>query len=714
MMVVGLIFGLMANVEAEEGMYLVHNIPPQVMEKMKEMGLAISPEEIYSSSQPSLTQAVINLLGGTASFVSPKGLILTNHHVAFSAAQRQSSVDSNIIENGFLAKTMEEEIPALGYKALVLEEVKDVSNEVLKGVKKEIPPMKINKLVERNIKEIIKREEGQSGNYECDIKPIYGGLYFYLYKYFRIRDVRIVYIPPRNIGEYGGEIDNWMWPRHTGDFSFMRAYVSPKGDAAEYSKENVPYAPKKYLKFSARDLDEGDLAIVIGYPGRTERHIISDEINFYMNYYYPEGIKVLGKFIEILEDEAKKDPEAAIKNASLIKGFSNAYKNYKGMDEGFKKINLLEKKKQQEKELMDFIESKPELKIKYGNALTELKKIVEEQQRFLIKDRILRFLRQSSRLLNIALMIDKWSIEKTKKDLDRELGYMERDIPDLKLMLSLTQKILHIPSDKRTLEYAITEALNVPADARIRTLDVLIKDKTENGIKAFVESLYENTKLADEEYRMKLFDMPRKELLNLNDSFIKFASELQKEIDELDDLDKTINGKMLLIRPKYMEALIKMHEGNIYPDANRTLRLSYGSVMGYDIKDAISYLPQTSLRGVVEKDTGEFPFNAPNIIKTLYANKDFNGYVDPELNDVPVNFLTNNYCTGGNSGSPIINKNGELIGTVFDINYESLVSDYYFLPDITRTISVDSRYILFILDKVSKANNVISELEIVK
>lgn len=702
------------NAKAEEGMYLIQNIPPQVMQKMKEMGFELTDADIFSMKHPSLAQAVINLGGGTASFVSAKGLILTNHHVAFSAAQRQSSVDSNIIEQGFIAQKIEDEIPALGYRAMVLEEVKDVTNEILKGINKNIVPKQITKLVEKNIKEIIKREEGKSGDYKCEIKLVYGGLYFYLYKYFYIKDVRIVYIPPRNIGEFGGEVDNWMWPRHTGDFSFMRAYVSPDGRATEYAKENVPYVPKKYLKFSARDIDEGDFAIVIGYPGTTERHLISEEVDYFINYYYPKGIKFFSKLIEILEVEAKKDADAAIKNASLIKGFSNAYKNFQGMAEGFKQVNLLEKKKQQEDELMKFIESKPELKSKYDTVLSDLVKLVQEKKSILKKQRMIRSFRMSSRLLNAALIIDKWSIEKQKKDIERELGYMERDIPDLKLSLSLIQKVLHTPSDKRSLAFAISEALKLNGYEKIKALDKFIKDNTDAGINAFVESLYENTKLADENYRMKLFDTPRKELLKLNDVLINFGDALQQEIDELDEMSKAVEGKMLFVRPKYMETLIKQQEGNIYPDANRTLRLTYGTITSYSVKDAIFYFPQTSLKGIIEKDTGEFPFNVPDSLKILFEKKDFDDYIDPELNDVPVNFLTNNYCTGGNSGSPIINKHGELIGTVFDINYESLVSDYYFLPDITRTISVDSRYILFILDKVSKAQNILDELEIVK
>ncbi|OGF63701.1 MAG: hypothetical protein A2Y62_09530 [Candidatus Fischerbacteria bacterium RBG_13_37_8] len=699
---------------AEEGMYLIQQVPPKVIENMKARGFQLAADDIFSMKQPSLAQAIINFGGGTASFVSPKGLILTNHHVAFGAAQRQSSADSNIIENGFLAKSMLEEIPAPGYKALILEEVKDVSTQIFKGIKKDLPPQKIYKVTEKNIKEIIKKEEGKSGNYRCQVRYVYGGLHFYLYKFFEVRDIRIVYFPTRNIGEFGGEVDNWMWPRHTGDFSFMRAYVAPDGKSADYAKENIPYTPQRYLKFSARDLDENDFAIVTGYPGITRRHLISTEVDYYINYYYPEGVRLYKKWIDILEEDSKKDKDAEIKNAGNIKGISNSYKNYTGMNEGLQKLDLMAKKKKQEEELLDFLDAHPDLKAKYGDSLPSLMKLAEEEKSLKIKSRMLGIMQRASKLLSSAIDINKWSIEKQKKDIERDPDYMDRNIPDLKEQIELAQRSLYIPSDKKALAFFISESLKLSDPHKIAVLETMIKDKSENGVAEFVKNLYAHSKMVELEYRMKLFDMNRTELLKLNDSFIDFADELQKELDKLKDMQEIIDGKMLLVRPHYMEAVIKQHEGNIYPDANGTLRLSYGSITGYDVKDAITYLPQTTMKGIIEKDTGEWPFNVSDKIKSLYVKRDFDTYMDPELNDIAVNFLTNNYCTGGNSGSPIINKYGELIGTVFDINYESLLSDYYYLPDITRTISVDSRYILFVLDKIDNADNILQELEIVR
>ncbi len=709
-----ILFLFTSAVYSDEGMYLPFKIPSQIFQKMKKMGFTLSESDVFSMSKPSLSQAAIIIDGGTGSFVSKNGLILTNHHVAFMAAQRQSSVKANLIKNGFLAKTIKDEIPAPGYKAYILKEVKDVTSRVLKGVSKKLPPKKRYKVIEKNIKKIIKKEEGKSGDYKCRVNSFFGGVKYYLSKYLVLRDIRIVYIPSRNIGEYGGEIDNWMWPRHTGDFSFLRAYVAPNGRPADYSKNNVPYKPEIYLKFSARDIDPGDFAMVLGYPGRTERFLTSEEVKYYINFYYPEGIRILGKWLEILEGDAKTSKEASIKNAGMIKGLSNAYKNYQGMLQGLKKMNLIVKKKKEEKELLKYVNSDPQLKKEYGNVLNELFTLIKESQNLNKKSRFLSLFSRSSTLLRFALTINKWSIEKRKKDIDREPGYMKRDVPNLKLSLKLGQMGLYIPTDKKVMKFFLKELLNAPSEMRSKVVDNLIKDKSDKGIDEFIDNLYKNTKLQDLSYRMRAFNLSRKSLLKLNDSFINLASKLQVELDALKDKSETLAGKMLLVRRKYMELLLKYKKGLIYPDANRTLRLNIGVVKGYSPKDAVFYLPQTTLKGVMEKDTGKWPFIVPERIKEICKTKDFGDYIDPELKMVPVDFLTTNDSTGGNSGSPLINKYGELMGLLFDGNFESIAADFNFMPSITRTISVDSRYILFVADKVDHATNVLKELDIVR
>jgi hypothetical protein len=699
---------------ADEGMYLPFKIPAPIMKKMKAMGLTLNENEIFSSRSPSLSQASIIIDGGTGSFVSSKGLILTNHHVAFMAAQRQSSLKANLIEKGFLAKSLKQEIPAPGYKAYILKFVNVVTAKVLRGVNSKIPPKRRYKIIEKNIKKIIKKEEGKSGDYKCRVNGFYGGVKYYLSKYLVIRDIRIVYIPSRNIGEFGGETDNWMWPRHTGDFSFLRAYVSPKGKPADYSEKNIPYQPKIYLKFSARDIDAGDFAMVLGYPGRTERFLTSEDVKYYIDFYYPEGIRILKKWLEILESDAKTDKRAAIKNAGMIKGLSNAYKNYQGMLQGLKKMNLVQKKEKDEKRLIDFVNSNQKLKKEYGAVLHKLFSLIKESQKLNRQSRFLSLFSRSSRLLSFALTLNKWSIEKRKKDINRDSGYMKRDIPNLKLGLKLGQMSLYIPSDKKIMKFFLKELLNAPESMRSKVIEHCIKDKSDSGIEKFIDTLYKNTKLQNISYRMRAFDFSRKKLLSLNDSFINLASKLQVELDRIKDKSETLAGKILLVRRKYMKLLLKYKKGVIYPDANRTLRLNFGIVKGYSPKDAVWYYPQTTLKGVMEKDTGKWPFNVPNKIKEICKSKDFGNYIDPELKMVPVDFLTTNDSTGGNSGSPLINRYGELMGLLFDGNFESIAADFSFLPSVTRTISVDSRYILFVTDKVDHAENVLKELVIVR
>ncbi|HNX98093.1 MAG TPA: S46 family peptidase, partial [Candidatus Aminicenantes bacterium] len=343
---------------AEEGMFLPHQLPPEVLARMKAMGCTLSEKDIFSASG-SLAQAVVSLGGGTGSFVSPQGLILTNHHVAFGAAQRQSSLKANLIRDGYLAPTREDEIPAPGYKAWVLKEIKEVTADVLKGVTAKTPPAKRTEKVERNIKALVEKYEGHGKDYSVRIASFHGGLSYYMFKSLLLRDLRIVYIPSRNIGEFGGETDNWIWPRHTGDFSFLRAYVGRDGHPADFARENVPYVPEKFLPISARDIDEGDFALLMGFPGRTSRYLTTEEIRFLVERDYPERIRLTKAFIDILEEEAQKDPEAAIKVAGTLKGLYNGYKNSQGKLEGFLRAGIVARRDAEQRALLSTLEQDP-------------------------------------------------------------------------------------------------------------------------------------------------------------------------------------------------------------------------------------------------------------------------------------------------------------------------------------------------------------------
>jgi hypothetical protein len=711
-----LFFSFFLAARADEGMFLLNKIDQSLMEKMKKMGLELTLEEIYNAKAPSVWNAVLNL-GATASFVSPQGLIVTNHHVAFGAVQRISTAQKNYIETGFLARSMEEEVPAPGSEASILLSIEDVTKDVLSAVKTGMTDFERYLAVEKKTKEIIKDAENKGG-VECEVRGMNYGMEYFLFSFIRLKDIRIVYVPARSIGEYGGEVDNWMWPRHTGDFAFLRAYVGPDGKPAEYSKNNVPYQPKSYLKISAKGINENDFAMIIGYPGRTYQRLTSFGIKEDIDFRYGFQIQTAKDLIKIFEDFSAKDKEAEVKLASIIKGLYNGLKNNQGMLEGLVKANLLEKKRAEEKAFLDYLKTNPELEKKYGTQLSQIEALYRESNKTRAKNAILAWIGRGSQMTSLALMINKWSIEKEKKDMEREPGYQERDRARAEQRLRIAQRSLVPEADKKALEYFLKKALALPEGQKIRAVEDIVSQQPgispDMAVANFLERLYGETKLASAEERVKMFELNRKELLNLGDPFIQFASELEKERETLNIKAREFSGALTRLMPVYLEGVEAWKKTKLYPDANGTIRFNYGRVKGYSPRDAVWHRYLTSLTGVIEKNTGKEPFNNPERLLEVYNRKDFGAYVDKNINDVPVNFLTDNHSTGGNSGSPVLNGKGELIGLLFDGNYEAMYSDYYFDPDITRSINVDIRYVLFITEKVDKALNVLQELTIVR
>lgn len=706
------------QVRADEGMYLLNEIDKTLMEKMKKMGLELSLEEIYNTQGTGLAGAVIKM-GATASFVSPRGLIITNHHVAFGAVQRISTPEKNYIENGFLAQGLDEEVPAPGYEVSLLLSAQDVTKDVLSAVKKGMTDYERYMAIEKKTKEIIKKAE-KKGDVECEVKAMNYGLKYYLFTYLKLKDIRIVYVPALSIGEYGGDIDNWMWPRHTGDFAFLRAYVGPDGKPADYSKKNVPYKPKSYLKISTKGIKENDFAMVMGFPGRTYRRVSSFAIEADQVFRYPFQIQIAADLIRIFEEFSKKDKKAAVKLISRIKGLNNSLKNNQGMLEGLIKTNLLEKKRAEEKAFLEFLKNNPSLEKKYGSLFSQIKALYQDQKKIREKSALLslRWIRRGSSMLNSALTINKWSIEKQKKDMEREPEYQERDLPRMELRLKVAQRSLVPEADKKALKYFLKKALALPPSQKIKAVEKIISQNPqmpkEQTIDEFLEKLYRETGLASAEKRVKMLHLLRGELLKLNDPFIKFANELEKDRELLNRKRKEFSGVLSRLMPVNLEGTEVWKKSTLYPDANGTMRLNFGKVKGYSPRDAVSYHYLTSLTGVVEKHTGAEPFDVPERLIAVYREKDFEPYVNKNINDVPVNFLTTNDSTGGNSGSPVLNGKGELIGLLFDGNYEAMYSDYYFDTQLTRAINVDICYVLFIAEKVDKAFNVLKELTLVK
>jgi len=702
-------------VHADEGMWLLNSLNQLPWKEMQAHGLKLTPEQIYNPNGVSLADAIVQIGGGTGSFVSSQGLIITNHHVAFGAIQRQSSSDQDFIRQGFLASTLADELPAKNYSARICTGFQDVTTEILKHVNDDMPYGERYTTIENIKQELLKKYE-EDETISAQIVEMLSGTQYYLFTYLTLKDIRIVYAPPRSVGEYGGDIDNWMWPRHTGDFSFMRAYVGPDGKPAEYSEKNVPFKPKKYLKVSLEGIQENDFTMVIGYPGNTMRYRCSYSIDLWQNETYPEQIETFKKTINALEELAGDDRDLQIKYASQIKGLNNVLKNNEGMVEGLKKSRLLERKRKMEAEFTAFLKKNPELDKKYGGVLPELSRIYDELRTYHSKQTTLGNILGNSALLGNARFIHKWSIEKQKNESDREQGYSDKNIERIKKQLTANRDQIDIPANKKLLAMALMDAAKLPDNQKIRALDGLIGGKSGDELKQaihnFVEDIFARTAFTDFDRAMEFMDKTEADIKALNDPLVQLAAELEIENKEMNDQYEAFVGAVFKLRPLLIRGIYEWKKGSLYPDANGTVRFTYGYVKGYSPRDAVSYDWYTTLKGVIEKNTGEEPFDNPAELTTIYQNKDFGSYFDAEINDVPVNFLHTTDITGGNSGSPVLNGKGELIGVVFDGDYESMTSDFQYNPELTRTISVDVRYALFITEKLGKATHLLKEMNV--
>lgn len=701
------LFLFVVSTFAQEGMWLLNQIDQL---NLKKKGLQIETSKIYSKDKPALYNAIVQIGGGTGSFVSSNGLVVTNHHVAFTALQRASSVEHDYLTNGFLAKTNKEEIQAPGYTAYTLLEMKDVTKEILAASKEAKNAEEQDKLINKKIAEMTDGISKGKEDISASVADMFYGKQYYLFIYRKFEDVRLVFSPPMAIGNYGGEIDNWMWPRHTGDFSFLRVYSAPDGSGRKYNKENVPYKPKVWLKVSNGNLNEGDFTFILGFPGFTTRYRTSTSVDWNLNKNYPFTIKNYKEIIALLEDVSKNDPAGKIKVANLVKGLANTMKNYEGKVHGMKKTNFLNKKLAFEKDFMKWAVGNPERKQKYADVLAKEKEQYTIIAKTKERDDVLGNLGGLAGVqISTAMQIYNFRKELEKPEAERQPGISEDDVAGAVDGLKYAYNDYYEPAEKALLIRTLKMAQELPANQRIEPIDKWLSGKS-GSIEQFVDEAVKSSKLNNVEFASELFKKSSKELESIDDPFMKLAIALYPLNQAVTKINLNFNAQVQPLRKIYLDGVYEWKGNTMYPDANSTMRFTYGNVKGYKPADAVWYSPFTSLKGVVEKNTNEEPFNAPQSLVDLYNKKDFGKWVDPELKDVPVAFTHQCDITGGNSGSPVLNAKGELIGLAFDGNYEAMVSDWQFDYDIQRTISVDIRYVLFITEKFSGAKFLLDEI----
>ncbi len=699
----------------DEGMWRPRQLP-ELAGELRALGLQIDPVSLSDLTDHPMN-AVISLGGCTASFVSPDGLAVTNHHCAYGALQYNSTEEANLMRDGFLAPDRPAERPAgPGSRILVTVEVTDVTDRIAGAVPADAGGRARYQAIEDEQKALVAGCEQDAGH-RCAVRAYHGGLEYELIKQLEIKDVRLVYAPAAAIGIFGGEVDNWMWPRHTGDWAFYRAYVSPQGEPAEYAPENVPYRPRHALTVSRRGLGAGDLVMVVGYPGTTSRYRLASEVESQFEWDYPERRRMFEEWRRTLTDAAPEGSDAAIKYGTLMRGLDNAIKNYDGMISGYARTGVLSRKRALQESLRGWIEADAERRARYLSTLEELDALIAESVGNRERDLFYSYLARRGEALRTATTLYRLSRERQKPDLEREPGYQERDLERLKERLTRMERTYDPAVDRAFWRNFILRYAGIPADQHVAAFDAwfgIDKNRVDEGeLDARLESMYAGTGLGDTATRLAWMDRSPAEIEASEDPFLRLAVALYDSDLRLEEEAKALEGRYEEVRPRYMAAVIAYLESlgrPIYPDANGTLRVTYGTIEGYRPRDGVRYEPFTTLDGIVEKHTGEDPFDATEAQLALIAAKTYGDSFDETLGSVPVNFLSTVDTTGGNSGSATLNSRGELVGLLFDGNWESIISDWDFSQERTRSIHVDSRYMLWAMEFLDGAGHLLEEM----
>ena len=690
------------------GMWEPYQIP-SLKKELREAGFYKNVNSISSPFEYPMN-AIVSLGYCSAAFISPEGLIATNYHcVERDFIQPNSSADNDLFEQGFIARSKSEEIQAApGQKIYVTLESKDITSEILKGTTDDTDSLERFKIIENNSKSIIKNCE-TSDEIECRVRSFFSGETYKLEKVLQLKDARLVYAPPAHVGEYGGEIDNWMYPRHTGDFALVRAYVGKDGTSKEYAEDNVPYSSDSFLKVSAKGVEEGDFVMVLGYPGRTNRLLTYNQREYDLSVGFQNYVDYLESRINLINTHTNEEDGSSLAYRGSKSGAENYYKKISGQIQGAKNFNVLEREKENWTEFQKFVEANASSQDKV--YLDELLAIVDKD---IANSEPNRYFGGST-LIDFAYYLMRNAEESLKQDDLRKSGFQERDQSNIKNRIKYLNNSFNLRVDKQLFLANLEKYRTFSSDLRRPVYSELLSlDENSEATLSKVDIIY-STSYSTPESMLKLYEMSFDEITQLDDPLINFMVSLYEESKSKEELGEKSAARKQLLRSKFIKLLRSYYQSigkQIYSDANSTLRVTFGNVMGSSLRDAVYYHPFTKLEGILEKNTGVEPFNLSKSLEKLIKSKDYGAYASKKLGTVPVNFLSDLDITNGNSGSATINKDFELVGLAFDGMLETIISDYSFIPE-ARTISVDSRYLLWTLDKVENAENILEEINIV-
>jgi len=699
------------KLHADEGMWLPMFIEKLNYADMKKMGLSLTAEQIYSVNNSSLKDAIVQFGGGcTAELISSQGLIITNHHCGYGSIQSHSTVEHDYLTNGFWAKNKSEELKNDGLTVTFLVKMEDVTEKVLSVVNSKMTEKERNDKINEHIKKITEEAKKES-SFHTVIKSFFDGNEYYMFYYQIYKDVRLVGAPPSSIGKFGADTDNWMWPRHTGDFSLFRIYTAPDGKPAEYSKDNIPMVPKHYFPVSIAPVKNGDFTMILGYPGNTDRFLTSYGVKLSLDIYNPSIVKIREKKLELLKQDMDANSAIRIKYASKYAGIANYWKYFIGQSKGLKRLNVYNKKKQIEDAFKVWVNADKERKSKYDSALIHIETAYNEIAKTLLaKIYYQEAIFRGADIITFAKQYEKLYDLLTAKEQDK--AKINETVTKLRNLNPKLFKDYNASTDKKLLS-ALFEMfyLDVPKDMQ----PVMMKEiasRYKNDFNKYADFVFSKSIFGEENKLIKFLDKPSAKLLKKDPAFIAMQTFFKKykEIN-----DKGAAASLLLNKGNriFVAGLREMYpDMKFYPNANSTMRLTYGKVMDYSAADAVHFNYYTTLDGVMEKeDPNNWEFVVPAKLKELYINKDYGKYGENGV--MKTCFITNNDITGGNSGSPVLNGKGEMIGLAFDGNWEAMSGNIAFEPDLQRCINVDMRYVLFIIDKFAGASNLINEMTII-